>query len=599
MTRSTSNPASVLRRAPLAAGLALALGAVFSTAGAATGDGALAHDPARAGSRLATRLLDARADFARQLAAHGPHPAAPLTRPAGSLTVDNCDDSGAGSLRDAFAHAVSGDTIDLSTLSCSTITLTGGPLASSVDDLTLHGPGAAALTIDGGGNDRIVAHTGTGTLSIDGVTLANGHYVYDQPLVYGGAANGACVLSSGNVTISASHLDQCSATGVSVMGAAVHAEGALHLIDSLVTGTTATATTDEISSTIYGGVISAPAVYLDGSSVRGATVTSHTTKIFGGLLGGGVFGGVGVVMVDSTVSGIDAHVSAAQSAYAKGGGVGSGLIVVLDRSSVSDNAVHGTPGGGLYNGFTYTSAIGGGGVYIMTGAEGPPTPPSITNSTISGNTAGCEGDAPCAYTVGGGGGLATWSTQATTIGNSTISGNTSNTIGGGLYARSRGSIALVNATITDNSAPDGAGVADKAAPLGQFAIDSSLIAGNHASGSGATTELITARTIDGANNLIASSSAALPADTLGGDPRLAPLADNGGPTKTHALLPGSPAIDAGSNVANQDTDQRGDGHPRTSGKAPDIGAFEVQPSDADTIFKDGFDAAAPAIQIAR
>src|SRR5262249_34310098 len=60
------------------------------------------------------------------------------------------------------------------------------------------------------------------------------------------------------------------------------------------------------------------------------------------------------------------------------------------------------------------------------------------------------------------------------------------------------------------------------------------------------------------------------------DPRLGPLADNGGPTLTHALLPGSPAIDAGNNAYATDFDQRGPGFPRIVNGLIDIGAFEFQ-----------------------
>jgi hypothetical protein len=63
-----------------------------------------------------------------------------------------------------------------------------------------------------------------------------------------------------------------------------------------------------------------------------------------------------------------------------------------------------------------------------------------------------------------------------------------------------------------------------------------------------------------------------PTDLINTDPLLGPLADNGGPTLTHALLPGSPALDAGVAVAGVTTDQRG--IPRPQGSAPDIGAFE-------------------------
>jgi hypothetical protein len=78
----------------------------------------------------------------------------------------------------------------------------------------------------------------------------------------------------------------------------------------------------------------------------------------------------------------------------------------------------------------------------------------------------------------------------------------------------------------------------------------------------------------GADNLIESSNAPLPADTIGTDPMLGPLADNGGRTRTHALLPGSPAIDAGNNRSGFLWDQRGPGFPRVAGARADIGAFE-------------------------
>jgi hypothetical protein len=65
-------------------------------------------------------------------------------------------------------------------------------------------------------------------------------------------------------------------------------------------------------------------------------------------------------------------------------------------------------------------------------------------------------------------------------------------------------------------------------------------------------------------------------NVLGQDPLLEPLANNGGPTKTHALLAGSPALDHGANPAGLATDQRGAGFVRLSGPGVDIGALEVQ-----------------------
>jgi hypothetical protein len=72
---------------------------------------------------------------------------------------------------------------------------------------------------------------------------------------------------------------------------------------------------------------------------------------------------------------------------------------------------------------------------------------------------------------------------------------------------------------------------------------------------------------------------------LSADPKLLPLAFNGGPTKTHALPEDSPAIAAGNNVAGLTTDQRGPGFPRSIAGATDIGAFER----GDVIFADGFE----------
>jgi hypothetical protein len=86
------------------------------------------------------------------------------------------------------------------------------------------------------------------------------------------------------------------------------------------------------------------------------------------------------------------------------------------------------------------------------------------------------------------------------------------------------------------------------------------------------------------HNIIMATNATVPPDTLTGDPGIGPLADNGGPTQTHALLPGSIAIDTGDNPDALPTDQRGCA--RTSGAATDIGAYERQP---DVIFADGFE----------
>src|SRR6476660_1935072 len=119
-------------------------------------------DPVR-GSRPATHAFRRR-PLALCLAALLAASAAPVL--ASTITVTNCADSGTGSLRDAVAAAISGDTIDFdANLACSTITLTSGAItiATGADglpltELEIDGPGRNALAIDGNYADRVFAH---------------------------------------------------------------------------------------------------------------------------------------------------------------------------------------------------------------------------------------------------------------------------------------------------------------------------------------------------------------------------------------------------------------------------------------------------------
>jgi len=573
-------------QAPLALAMALALAPGLVATAAPTLDHTpvvAAPQPFNTGLAMGTQ----KAVLRRQLARRGVVPAAAPQRPATTVTVTNCDDAGAGSLREAFTNAVSGDTIDLTALACSTISLTGGALTTSAYDLAVRGPGAKQLAIDGNDATRLVAHTGYGLLDIDGVTLRNGRYDYTGPVMYAGLAAGACMLSSGSVTLTNSTVEHCSASGTSVSGAAIDAAGRLILTDSTVSGVNASAHSDEISATIYGGAVYAAASYITRATISDATVTASASTAFSGTFGGGVFSLYGIVLTDSRVSGVSVDVSAAKIAYAKGGGIGSPRTVIMSGSTIEDNHVRGTPGIGVNGAYTYVSAIGGGGVYIASIPRGVPPVSSIAGSTISGNTATCNGDVG-AYTVGGGGGIGSWSPLPLAITNSTISGNNAATMGGGLYTRHFGTLALSNTTVTDNTAPAGGAIADQGEESAyDLSLVSSIVAGNHTTAA-ASFEITTLHGIAGNTNLLGTANVAVPGDSLGGDPLLAPLAYNGGPTRTHALLAGSPAIDAGSNAAALEHDQRGATFLRTSGTNTDIGAFELQPM-PDELFNDGFD----------
>ena len=194
---------------------------------------------------------------------------------------------------------------------------------------------------------------------------------------------------------------------------------------------------------------------------------------------------------------------------------------------------------------------------------------SLVNCTVSGN--GAEEDLGSAY----GGGV--YNAGTLFLLNSTVSGNSASgesyggqPYGGGIY--NAGNLAAENSTITANTSARGSGIGT----TGALTMRNTIVAGNDGAPDGP--DLYGNLTSSG-HNLIGSSSGGsgfTDTDLLDVDPRLGPLQDNGGPTQTHALLPGSPAIDAGDNTDAPPCDQRGPGYPRIVNGTIDIGAFEVQ-----------------------
>lgn len=264
---------------------------------------------------------------------------------------------------------------------------------------------------------------------------------------------------------------------------------------------------------------------------------------------------------------------------AEQGGVGGGLIagtdrrLHVDRSVIRDN-FSGNQAGGAEASLVFLThstirgnvAGGVGGGLVAGSFLGSHV---INKSTISGNRANSYGG------IGFFGGNLL-------ISDSTISGNDSNLTPAGLSLEARGApITVRNSTIADNVAltPFPVGRAAGVQQFGPVNWQSTIIADNYV---GATRADLWADVqspgpiVIGSDNLIETSNAPLPNDTLRVDPRLAPLADNGGRTRTHALLIDSPAIDAGNNNANYSYDQRGEGFPRVVNGRADIGAFERQ-----------------------
>lgn len=381
--------------------------------------------------------------------------------PSHVQSVFNCADSGTGSLRAAVAAAADGDTIDLTHLACSTITLTTGSINIPQNTLSLVGPGPSLLSLYlKVGPDRILTHAGTGTLTIAGLTIESGFSNYD----------GGCIRSAGNLTLSNAMVDNC----------------------------------------LSGGFVQSP--------------YDHDNR------GGAVF--------------------------------------VAGNLTMSSSTVDGNTSRSLSNGRAY-----GGGVFVRGSAY-------IRDSTISNNASG-EGTFP-----GNVGGIAIAGRAPSVIVNSTISGNTANNTVGGLYVYTQ--LTLSGSTIAFNKSTNGQTVAaGMYAYNGPLVMNSTIIA-NNTWGSGNYEFDLTAFQVSGANNLVMGSNDSPPA-TLTADPHLQPLANNGGPTKTHAILATSAAVDAGNNVAGSTTDQRGSGFSRIYGPHADIGAFELQPPPPDIIFRNGFE----------
>ena len=160
--------------------------------------------------------------------------------------------------------------------------------------------------------------------------------------------------------------------------------------------------------------------------------------------------------------------------------------------------------------------------------------------------------------------------------NCTIYGNSVTRLFGGGVSNYGGTATLTDCTISGNSAPTGGGV------FTQLATDTTLTNTIVASNNATTGPDVDGGIVSDGHNLIGEtdgSSGWVGSDLTGTvadplDPRLAPLGDYGGPTNTIALLPGSPAIGAGTAVGSTTTDQRGFA---LDSPSPDIGAFQTNP----------------------
>ena len=333
--------------------------------------------------------------------------------------------------------------------------------------------------------------------------------------------------SAGDLTLN----DITLANGKTGQGGAIFNRGHLSLQDSILTGNEST---DNNGNQGGGGLMT-----------NGGQVTVLNTVFMNNKAqrGGAIFASAGVVDISNTAFLTNTGTRYGGAIYRKSGGSFS-----LNSSLFSGNAANSDNGGGIFNDtsgltvenstFFNNSARNGGGIL-----HGNSTL-FVSNSTFSDNTAGQRG-----------GGIAVSHSKILTLTNSTLVSNTAYITGGGIYNDNNGVSYLYNTLIAHS------------------------ISGNDCAVNTSGTVYAYTNT----TNLIADGSCDA---QLSGDPLVSPLGDNGGESAegwlllTHALLNGSPAIDAGdsavcASVLVNNQDERGAGRPVGSGC--DIGAFEVGP----------------------
>jgi len=469
--------------------------------------------------------------------------------------VDELDNSvvdGDISLRDALAAAPAGETIDFdASLDGGTILLTMGELfvtkALTIDATTL----PSSLTIDASGNDPTPDEDngdGSRVFNIDdGDDSTRVEVAIGSLTLTGGdvGGDGGAILALEDLTVTESTISGNNSArgrdrfGFNGSGGGVFSHGALTVTESTIAGNLAyyygggVAADNDV--TITGSTISGNSSRRSGGGISGGNVTV-TSSIISGNRGaniGGVRASDAVSITSSIISGNS------------GSGISSGNVTVTS-STISGNSgsgISGIGGGNVTISSSTISRNSGGGI-----SGGNVT---VTSSTISGNHGA----------VGG-----VNASGAVSITSSTILGNSSRWASGGGIGSHGAPITIWNSIVSGNT--DGGTAPDVFADTGRLTVRFSLIGDN----TGAGIVEAPVGVPDAHGNLIGGPINGIL------DPLLAPLADNGGLTQTHALRPNSPAIDAGDPdfTPPPNFDQRGVGYTRVSGPRIDMGAHERQ-----------------------
>lgn len=309
-------------------------------------------------------------------------------------------------------------------------------------------------------------------------------------------------------------------------------------------------------------LVSSTNLTLDGVTIINGNGTGTTSTAFNG------FGG-GIIQLGGTLTLTNSRVTRNSSAV-RGGGIyaQSGATVTLTNSIVDSN----------------TSSGSAGGISVEESSAGVSSTLMLTNSTVSNNTAQSSG-----------GGILSNNNNTITLINSTVSGNASGSGGGGIFLNFGGTLNLTGVTVANNRSTSATcttcagGISNGS---GTANLNNTIVAGNTAANSSSSPDFRGAISSTSSYNLIGNNQGAsgitngtngnqvgTPTNQI--DPRLEPLANNGGATQTHALMADSPAIDRG-NSFGLTTDQRGLPRPvdlaaySNAADGADIGAFELQ-----------------------
>ena len=491
---------------------------------------------------------------------------------------------------------------------------------------TVEGPGQELLTINALQQSRIFNITATtGDFTLAGVTLTGGRTVVDSistvRLGSGGAvrslttgnltidqstisgnrtegyyAEGGGIFTNGSLTITRSTISGNSTMGERAAGGGIYASGTVTLTSSTVSGNY-TAGSSALGGGIFSSAPSRSPTAPSAETVRRVVVpaaagffpqalsrspTAPSAEIAAVRPAAEFPPSAAVTLTDSIISG--------NRSGASGGGISSYGEVALTSSTVSGNSTTGLRayGGGIssYGEVALTSSTVSGnstmGELAFGGGIFSTDYVALTSSTVSGN-----------YTTGenaDGGGIR--SSDGVTLTNSTVSGNStagSNAWGGGI--RSSGGITLTSSTVTDNHVADssfGGGIlsgiwnsSDRTwTSSDPVTITNSIVAGNTAGGN--FSDIVRGPAILTTNFSLLGTAVAPDAGTgnlFDDTPLLGLLANNGGPTQTHALPAGSMAINAGDpnfDVGATPSDQRGAPFVRVFGSRVDMGAYERQ-----------------------